>query len=325
MRLGVSVPVEERLPAGRLVELARLAERGGFDTVVCGEVQAPEAMALLGAIAVSTDRVAIGTGVVPMATRGPVLTGMGFATLESLAPGRVFAGVGVSSPLVVEGWHGRTFEPPIPYVREYVPALRRTLDGERFESGYRLGLDLGRRVPIVIAAMRPRMIELAGELADGVFLTWCPPDEAEERLALARRGAERAGRDPSELLTIVSYFAYAGPEPEAQLERMRRYLVQYATVPTHRESFRGTLARLDEIGEAWARGDRKGALELVSDEEVRRMSVVGSAEEVVTRAREFHAAGIDLPVMVAVAAGHHDEAGPFATVEGVGRVLTGAG
>lgn len=241
MRVGVSIPVEERLPVGRLVELARAAERGGFDTVVCGEVQGPEAMALLGAIAVSTERVTLGTGVVPMATRGPVLTAMGFATLESLAPGRVFAGVGISSPLVIEGWHGRTFEPPIDYARRFLPALRRALDGERLESGYRLGLDLGHRVPIVLAAMRPRMIELAGELADGVFLTWCPPDEAEERLALARRGAERAGRDPDELLTIVSYFAYAGPEPDVQLERMRRYLVQYATVPTHRDSFRGTL------------------------------------------------------------------------------------
>ena len=322
MRLGVSIPVEERLPVRRLVELAQLAERGGFDTVVCGEVQAPEAMALLGAIAASTERVMLGTGVVPMATRGPVLTAMGFATVESLAPGRVFAGIGVSSPLVIEGWHGRTFEPPLPYVRQFIPALRRALDGERLESGYRLGLDNDHRVPIVLAAMRPRMIELAGELADGVFLTWCPPDEAEERVALARCGAERAGRDPDELLTIVSYFAYAGPDPQTQLDRMRRYLVQYSTVPTHRESFRGTLADLDAIGEAWAAGDRRRALELVSDDEVRKISVVGTAEEVVARAREFHAAGIRLPILVAVAAGHGDDVGPFATVEGVGRLLT---
>ena len=73
---------------------------------------------------------------------------------------------------------------------------------------------------------------------------------------------------------------------------MRRYLVQYSTVPTHRDSFRGTLANLDEIGEAWARGDRRQALELVSDDEVRKISVVGTPEEVVARAREFHAAGI---------------------------------
>ncbi len=324
MRLGVSIPVEERLPVGRLVELAQSAERGGFEIVVAGEVQGPDAMALLAAVAASTERVTIGSGVVPMATRGATLTAMGFATLASLAPGRVLAGVGVSSPLVVEGWHGRTFEPPLPFVRRFLPELRRALDGERLDSGFRLTLELEQRVPIVLAAMRPRMIELAGELADGVFLTWCPPGEAEERVALARRGAERAGRDPDELLVIVSYFAYAGPETGAALERMRRYLVQYACVPTHRDSFRGTLEHLGEIGEAWARGDRARALELVSDDEVRRISVVGSAEDVVRRAAEFHAAGIDLPIMVATAARVGDGVGPFATVEGVGRLLVGA-
>lgn len=324
MRLGVSIPVEERLTAIRLVQLAQAAERGGFETVVAGEVQGPEAMALLGAVAASTERITIGSGIVPMATRGPTLTAMGFATLASLAPGRVFAGIGVSSPLVVEQWHGRTFETPVPYVRRFIPELRRALDGERLDSGFKLTLELEQRVPIVLAAMRPRMIELAGELADGVFLTWCPPDEAEERVALARRGAERAGRDPDELLVIVSYFAYAGAETDASLERMRRYLVQYACVPTHRDSFRGTLVHLNEIGEAWARGDRKRALELVSDDEVRRISVVGSAEDVVCRAEEFHAAGIDLPIMVATAARVGDEIGPSATVEGVGRLLTGA-
>jgi probable F420-dependent oxidoreductase len=324
MRIGVSVPVEERLPAGRLVELARAAERGGFDTVVAGEVQGPEAMALLGAVAASTERITIGSGVVPMATRGPTLTAMGFATLASLAPGRILVGVGVSSPLVVERWHGRTFEPPLRYVRRYLPELRRALDGERLQSGFKLGLDLGQRVPIVLAAMRPRMIELAGELADGVFLTWCPPDEAPARVALARRGAERAGRDPDDLLVLVSFFAYAGADTEESLERMRRYLVQYACVPTHRESFRGTLAHLDEIGESWARGDRKRALELVSDDEVQRITVVGTAADVVRRAGEFTSAGIDLPIVVASAARVGDDAGPFATVEGVGALLAEA-
>jgi alkanesulfonate monooxygenase SsuD/methylene tetrahydromethanopterin reductase-like flavin-dependent oxidoreductase (luciferase family) len=323
MRVGVSIPVEERLPATRLVELAQIAERGGFDTVVAGEVQGPEAMALLGAVAASTERITIGSGVVPMATRGAALTAMGFATLASLAPGRVFAGVGVSSPLVVEQWHGRTFEAPLPYVRRFLPELRRALDGERLDSGFRLALDVEHRVPIVLAAMRPRMIELAGELADGVFLTWCPPDEAPDRVALARRGAERAGRNPDDLLVLVSYFAYAGPESDASLERMRRYLVQYAVVPTHRDSFRGTLAHLDEIGAAWSRGDRKRALELVSDDEVQRISVVGTAEHVLRRAKEFHAAGVDLPIVLATAARAGDDVGPFATVEGVGRLLAG--
>src|SRR2546423_1310251 len=302
MRLGVSIPVEERIPAPRLIDLARAAERGGFDTVVAGEGQGPEALSLLGAVAASTERIRIGSGVVPMATRSPALIAMGFATLASLAPGRVFAGVGVSSPLVVEGWHGRTFERPVPFVRRFLPELRRALDGERLESGFRLGLELEHRVPIVLAAMRPRMIELAGELADGVFLTGCPPEEAAERVALAGAGAERAGRDPDDLLVIVSFFAYGGPEPDDALERMRRFLVQYATVPTHRDSFRGAIPRLDEVDEAWARGDRQRALELVDDEAVRRISVVGAPADVLQRAQELGAAGIDLPILVPVGA-----------------------
>ena len=123
MRVGVSIPVEEGLPIERLVELAREAERYGYDTVVAGEVAGPDVFALLTAIAVATERVTIGTGVVPM-RRAPVgLLAMGFQTLASLAPGRVIAGVGVSSPTVIERWHGRTFAPPLAYVREFLPAL----------------------------------------------------------------------------------------------------------------------------------------------------------------------------------------------------------
>lgn len=318
-RLGIAIPTEERLPVLRLVELARAAERGGFDTVVAGEVQGPEAMALLAAVAERTERVRIGSGVVPAATRSPALLAMGFATLASLAPGRVFAGVGVSTPAIVNGWHGRTFEPPIHFMRRFLPELRRALDGERLDTGFKLGLDLEQRVPIVVGAMGPRMIELAGELADGVFLAWCPPDEAADRVALARRGAERAGRDPNELLVMLSFFAYAGPETEAALDRMRRYVLQYAAVPTHRESFRGTIPRLDEVGEAWARGNRRRALALVDDDDARRICAIGSADDVIRRASELAAAGIDLPVMQPTAARVGDGLGPLATVEAVGQ------
>ena len=131
MRVGISIPVEEGLPIERLVDLAREAERCGYDTVVAGEVAGPDVFALLTAIAVATERVAIGTGVVPMSTRPVGLLAMGFQTLASLAPGRVVAGVGVSSPTVIERWHGGTFAPPIAYVREFLPALRQALDGEK--------------------------------------------------------------------------------------------------------------------------------------------------------------------------------------------------
>jgi probable F420-dependent oxidoreductase len=321
MRLGVSIPVEEELPLGRLVEFGVAAEQSGFDTVLTGEVQGPEAMVLLGALAARTERVTLGTGIVPMQTRTPALIGMGFASLESLAPGRVWAGLGVSSPLVVERWHGRTFEKrSLEYVREFIPQLRQALDRERMESGFRLTLHLENRIPIVLAAMKPKMIQLAGEIADGVLLTWCPPAEAPARVALVREGAERAGRDPDELLIAITYFGYAGPDTDEALERMRRFVVQYATVPTHRESFRGAIPHLDELGETWARGDRKGALAMVDDDAVRAICAVGTPEAVAERGREFAAAGVDLPIMVVVGARVGDSDGPMTTIQSVGAV-----
>ena len=204
-RVGISIPVEEGLPIERLVELATTAERCGYDTVVAGEVAGPDVFGLLAAVAVATERVTIGTGVVPMATRPVGLLAMGFQTLASLAPDRVIAGVGVSSPTVIERWHGRAFAPPIAYVKEFLPALRQALDGEKLglhgehirSTGFKTTLPQGARIPIVVGAMCPRMVGLSGELADGAFLTWCPPEEAAERVELVREGARRAGRDPA--------------------------------------------------------------------------------------------------------------------------------
>lgn len=328
MRLGISIPVEEGLELRQLVGLAQAAERRGYDAVVAGEVAGPDAFALLAAIACSTERVTLGTGVVPLATRTAPLLAMGYRSLASLAPGRVIAGVGVSSPTVVERWHGRTFAPPLAYIREALPALRAALDGERVEadgehvrgSGFRLTLPEAPRIPVVVAAMRPRMIGLAGELADGAFLTWCPPEEAAEGVELLRRGARRAGRDPDALLVIASFFAYAGPRLQLARERMRRYVLQYASVSTHRDSFARSIENLDEVEAAWRAGDRARALSLVSDEAVDRLTPLG-AEAAVRRARELHEAGVDLPVMVVTAAEPGDGAGPLATIEAVADAL----
>lgn len=322
MRVGVSIPVEEGLPVARLVELAEAAERCGYDTVVAGEVAGPDVFALLAAIAVATDRVTIGTGVVPMATRPVGLLAMGFQTLASLAPGRVIAGVGVSSPTVIERWHGRRFEPPIAYVKEFLPAFRRALDGEKLElegehirsAGFRTTLPGGSRIPVVVGAMRPRMVGLAGELADGAFLTWCPPDEAAERVELVREGARRVGRDPDELLIMASFFGYAGPELDAARERMRRYVLQYASVSTHRDSFARSIPNLEEVEAAWQSGERSRALELISDESVELLAPLGAAA-IARRARDLHDAGIDLPIMVTTAARPGDGDGPLATIE----------
>ena len=120
-RAGVTVPVEEGLSVGQLMELAQTANDGGCHTVLAGEVSGPDVFALLAAIAGVAPDVRLGTGIVPTTTRSLASLAMAFATLSSIAPGRILAGLGVSSRTVVEAWHGRAFPPPIAFMRELCP------------------------------------------------------------------------------------------------------------------------------------------------------------------------------------------------------------
>ena len=321
-RAGVVLPPQEQLELPDLVALAVEAERLGFGTVLTGEVAAADAFALLGAVAQATQRIRIGTGIIAIYTRSVALAAMGFASLDSLAPGRVIAGVGASSPTVVECWHGRRHEAPLRSMRSFVGGLRTALSGGRLElaeepivsRGFRLDFEARGPIPIMVAAMNPAMLRLAGAIGDAVELTWCPPSEVPGLVALVREGAERAGRGPEEVEILASFFAYAGDEAVEATERLRRLVLQYATVPTHRAAFGGALASLEAVDEAWQRGNRSRALELVSDEAVHALCAVGGGDDVARRIDELHDAGVDVPILLPVGARPRDRDGVALTV-----------
>ncbi|MDD7941362.1 LLM class flavin-dependent oxidoreductase [Actinomycetospora lutea] len=326
--LGVTLPVDEGLSAGQYLDLARLAEDAGCTDVLVGEVAGPEVFAMLGMIAASTSRIRLGSGIVGVYPRTAVLTAMGFTTLASLAPGRVLAGLGASSPIIVEQWHGLAFDAPRARLEEYVAALRTVFRGERTDldgphvrsHGFRAGM-APVDVPILVAAMNPRMLRVAGAIADVAFLTWTPPEEYGPKIALVREGAEAAGRDPDEVGIAASFWAYAGDRVEEARERLRRFVLQYAMVPTHRPSFRGSFARLDEAADAWAGGDRRAALRAVDDDAVAAMCALGSGDDVAQRVSAMRAAGVDLPIALTPGAVPGDPEGPAATIE---RMATSA-
>ena len=315
------MPVEDGLPIGWLVDLVVDAERAGIDTALVGEVAGPEVFATLGAMAARTERIRLGSGIVAAYTRSPALVAMGFATLISLAPGRVIAGIGASSPIVVGRWHGGEFDRPLTTVREFVGLLRAALageklshDGPRFRShGFRLDLPPV-KVPVWLGAINPRMLALAGELADAVFMTWCPPTEVAAKRAVVDAAATDAGRNPADISTVLSFWAYTGPAPEQALERMRRSVLAYAMVPTHRPAFAGTFDGLLAAAEAWQRGDRAAALAMVPDEAVMAQCAIG-ADALSERIAAYRAAGVDLPVVLLTGAHVGDRTGPQATLE----------
>ena len=326
--VAITMPVEDGLSIGWLTDLVVHAEKVGIDTALVGEVAGPEAFATLGAMAARTERIKLGSGIVAAYTRSPALTAMGFATLASLAPGRVIAGIGASSPIVVGRWHGGDFERPLATVREFIGLLRAALageklnhDGPRFRSrGFRLDLPAV-DVPVWLGAINPRMLAVAGEIADAAFMTWCPPGEVGPKQEIVSAAATEAGRNPGDVATVLSFWAYAGPDPEQALERMRRQVLAYAMVPTHQPAFVGTFDNLPEVAEAWQSGDRAKALSMVPDEAVLAQCALGD-DALADRIAAYRAAGVDLPIVLLTGAHIGDDIGPQATVDALSRIAT---
>jgi probable F420-dependent oxidoreductase len=329
--VGITLPAQDELAASDFVELARLAEQEGFGTVTAGEIAGAEALVLLGAIAQATRRIRIGSGVIAIYNRSPVLTGMAFASLGSLAPGRVFAGIGTGSHRVVEDWNGRELRAPLRTMREFVEILRAVLAGERVAydgeelhvTDYRLQHPLVPRVPVFVAAFHPGMLRLAGAIADGVMLALWPADELAARVAAIHEGARAVGRDPAQVEITASVHAYVGPRVDEALDRFRRFVLEYAVRPTHRAAYEGSFPEIDRATELWNAGERKQALALVPDEAVRRLLPIGPAETVVERLAATRAAGVTTPLLVPHALTRGDAATPRATISAVAAALGG--
>ncbi|MEQ8716511.1 MAG: LLM class flavin-dependent oxidoreductase [Acidimicrobiales bacterium] len=326
---GVALPIQEEFRVADLVALAVRAEETGFATVWTGEIAGPEIFSLLGAVAVSTDSVRLGAGVVSVFTRSAALTGMGFATLAGLAPGRVVAGIGVGSRFIVERWHGGAFTDTAETLVEYAEVLRSVVAGERIaHPGPRVHVDAFRvtvpdaaPMPVFFGAMTPLGLRLAGRHADGVVLAFCPPSEIARRVGIVRDAAAAAGRDPDDVEIVAYLNCDAGDHTEAAVERMRRLIVQYAVQPTHAPSFVGVFDRIEEAQRLWAAQDRAAAAALVDDDVVAALTPVGEAALVVDRLSEMRAAGVDEAIVFPQVPTPGDSASALVTVERVAAEL----
>jgi F420-dependent oxidoreductase-like protein len=207
MRIGVHVRHWDKQPHD-VAGLARLAEALGFDSIWVSETWGSDAVALSTWIAARTERIGIGAGVLQMPARTPVATAMSAMTVDHLSGGRFRLGLGVSGPQVVEGWHGSVFEQPISRTREYVDIVRRALErsgpltapGPHYPlprpdgAGRALTLNvapLRADLPIYLAAMGPRNVALAAEIADGWIPLLYSPDHADVFAGSLADGAAR--------------------------------------------------------------------------------------------------------------------------------------
>ena len=277
------------MPLPEFPAIAREAEQRGYRTAWVGEASGAEAIVLSTLIATHTQTLRIANGVIPVQTRTPIVYGQAAATLAHLAPGRFALGLGLSSEIIVGQWHGLPFSPSIQQMREAVQIIRMTVAGERvsFEGkfyrlkNFRLAIPAPSPAPrIYLAALGPRMCELAGEVADGVLLNWIPPAAVPASVRHVENGAKRAGRSLGDVDVAVYVRTCVTDEPAPARETLARDITGYAIVSVYARFFEecGFAEEVEAVNRAWKAGDRAGAVKGISERVLHGLGAVGTAE-----------------------------------------------
>ncbi|MGH7279646.1 MAG: LLM class F420-dependent oxidoreductase [Candidatus Rokuibacteriota bacterium] len=299
-RLSLSVPVDGFTLAEH-ADFAREAERLGYTDAWSYEVDGADCFSPLAVVAMATD-MRVGTAIANVYTRGPATLALQAVGLAEIAPGRFCLGIGSGSATIVETWNGIAFRKPATRVRETAQFLRRALAGERvvFEGqtfkvdGFRLSRPLAQPVPIHVAALRPGMLSVAGEVADGAILNWLAPEDVPRCVAIVREAAKRAGRDPEALEITARLFVHVDPPSPESDTIARRHIAAYMNVPVYR-AFHEWLGRTEFSGmwQAWEKGDRRGAVAAIPESVLDQLILRGPMDAIRARIRRYFDAGLD--------------------------------
>lgn len=296
-RLGITLPFDGLALHDHRPVLTSLVD-AGYTDIWTGEVAATDGFTPLALFAGWDDRITVTCGVTSVFTRGPAILAMTAASIAEAAPGRSRFGIGAGSNVIVEQWNGIGFERPYTRVADTLRYLRATLAGERAPDletirggGFRLQRPPEIPPPLVLAALGPRMQELAAAEADGMMLNFV--SAADVRTIRTRcEVVTRMLPNPLELSARVFVIPASA---EAAETPARRHIAGYLTVPVYArfQEWLGRGQALAPMQEAWSTGDRKGAVKAIPGEVVRDMVIFGTAKECAASVSAYVDAGLD--------------------------------
>ncbi|MFE9373088.1 LLM class F420-dependent oxidoreductase [Streptomyces sp. NPDC006711] len=320
MRLGLNLRYLGPLGAGAdprtSARYVQEAERLDYAVAWTAEAFSSDAVSLLGYLAAQTSRIGLGTAAMQIPARSPAMTAMTATTLDILSEGRFRLGLGVSGPQVAEGWHGARFDRPLARTREYLDIVRMALrredvvyDGAHYQlplpDGPGKPLRLGTRprrkdVPLYLAAVGPRNVELAGEVADGWLSVFFQPETIAEHLPLLRAGGARAGRDLTGFDVVSSMPAVVGDDVADCADRVRMYTAHYlGGMGSRKENFYNRLAArmgypdaARRVQELYLEGRPREAAAAIPQEFLERTCLLGPVERIADLLREHAEAGV---------------------------------
>jgi F420-dependent oxidoreductase-like protein len=298
---GIGAFISPGRSLSRSLERLRLADELGFDAAYVTHIAGRDSLTVLMAYAAASERIRIGTGVVPIFSRTPATMAQTAATIDEYSDGRMVLGLGVSHRVTVENWHGQKIEKPVSQMREYLGGVRAIIRGEAppdstyFPTKFAfMGYEARADLPIYVAALAPNMLRLAGELADGVMLWLCSPAYIRDTvIPKVREGREKSGRSLDGFDVVAAVPIALTDDPEAARATLRQDLVPYASLPFYRamleaSGFGDDLAMFDS---GISEGDLEQAKAGLSDRMLDELAGVGSADDVKAAVERYREAG----------------------------------
>lgn len=304
-RLGVTIPLPGFDVRGAC-DIARRAEQLGYTDAWSAEVAGPDAFSVASAVGVSTSSLRIGCAIAPAFTRSPSLIAMSALAASQASGGRFCLGLGTSTPTIVENWMGIPFTSPVARMRDTVAIVKSALAGEKVSydgdsvqvNGFRLE-GAPAEVPIFLAALGPKMMELAHQQADGIALYAV----AEEGVRIARRAAPD--------LELVARLVCIPDQPEDEVREFGRFLLAPYVAADGYNSWIARQGFEDEaaaVKQAWEARDRAGAVAAMSNRLVDALIVMGPSDSCRERLAALREAGLDTPILLFIAQGGPEQA-----------------
>ncbi len=316
MKLGLNVGYWGLVSGEDNINLVLEAERLGYSVAWCAEAYGNDAATVLTWIAAKTTKIDVGSAIFQIPARTPAMTAMTAATIDTLSGGRFRLGLGVSGPQVSEGWHGAKFDKPLGRTREYIDIIRKAFARERVAydgEHYKLPLPDGpgkplkmiihpirEYMPIYLAAIGPKNLELAGEKCDGWLAIFYDPEFAKDQVASIRAGMERAGRGEVSFDITPTLPVVLGDDVKAAADPIRGYAALYiGGMGSREQNFYNRLAvrmgyekEAKEIQDLYLDRKYDEAAAAVPFEFIDRTALIGSVDRMADKMQQLAEAGV---------------------------------
>ncbi len=303
-RVAVTLPMGPRIED--TIELVKWAEANGYPDVWFSDSGAPDSLTMAAAVAAHIKAMRVGCAVTPVYTRSPSVLAATANVLGQVYPGRFVMGLGSSSETIMTRFNGIALEKPLTRVKETAIIVREMLAGGRTSfnlttlssNGYRQA-PMANPPPIYLAALRPKMIEMAAEHGDGVIFNLWPKKALPRMMEHVRIGAERAGKRAEDVEVVNRKMVLVTDDPEEGRERFRQHFAPYYANPVYNNflAWAGYEDTAQEILDGWAARDRARTTGAFSEALIDEVALIGSADEVREGLREDAVNGVDTHII----------------------------